>query len=299
MIMELLAAKGANLVDVEEIVKESIAAESQNAIAAEAKLHQLKAATIQGVRLIANQIDVGLARTADNWLNDFDALPPETITDQAKDILARSTSAKVIVDGCNAVIAGPPNSGKSTLLNCLAGTQKAIVTDIAGTTRDWVSATCRFGPLLVELTDTAGLDQAIIKESDVDEQAQKRALELLNDCDIILHVIDGSTPVPIEQLKTDKPVLTVINKSDLGCAIDENTYLDSASSVQISAKNETGIEELTDKIQTVLGVSGFDASLPVCFTERQRRLLTQLAAVNDKTSAKSLITELLSGPVCV
>ena len=59
------------------------------------------------------------------------------------------------------MIAGPANSGKSTLLNCLAGREKSIVADIPGTTRDWVSATCISGPLAMEIFDTAGLDESL------------------------------------------------------------------------------------------------------------------------------------------
>ncbi len=299
-IMRLLATGGAQLVTAEEIVTEKFAAQSKNAIAAESKLQQLKAATVEGVRIIAHQAHAGLAQTARNWLSGFDSLALGQIAGECKEILARSRTAKLIIDGCKAVIAGPPNSGKSTLLNCLAGRQKAIVTDIAGTTRDWVSATCRMRPLLVEFVDTAGLDETLTPKNSIDYQAQKKTSDLLSHCDIILFVIDASKPQPIQPIQTDKPLITVLNKSDLPTAIsDENTTFDAARSVRISAKTGDGIDDLTDRIQTVLGVSGFGPLQTVCFTDRQVALLKQLAAAGNKTQAKPLITELLNSRLSV
>jgi len=297
-IMRLLETGGAQLVTVEEIVTKKFAAESKNAVAAEAKLQQLKAAAVEGVRIIAHQAHAGLAQTARKWLSDLDSLTPKQITGECKEILARSQTAKLIIDGCKAVIAGPPNSGKSTLLNCLAGRQKAIVTDIAGTTRDWVSATCRMGPLLIEFIDTAGLDETLTPTDSIDYQAQAKTSGLLSDCDIILFVIDASKPHPIQPIQTDKPLITVLNKSDLPTAIsDEETTFDAARSMRISAKTGDGIEDLADNIQAALDVSGFNPSAPTCFTDRQRRLVAQIAQAKSLPDAKSLITELLTGPI--
>jgi len=252
-IMRLLATGGAQLVTAEEIVTEKFAAESKNAIAAESKLQQLKAATVEGVRIIAHQANAGLAQTARKWLSDLDSLNLEQIARECQEILTRSQTAKLIIDGCKAVIAGPPNSGKSTLLNYLAGRQKAIITDIAGTTRDWVSAACRIGPLLIEFIDTAGLDKTLTPTDSIDRQAQKKTSELLSDCDLILFVIDASKPQPIQPIQTDKPLIAVLNKSDLPTAIsNENTAFDAANMVRISAKTGEGIDELTDRIQKFL-----------------------------------------------
>ncbi len=343
-IMRLLGTGGAQLVTVEEIVREKFAAESKNTIAAEAKLQQLKAITVEGVRIIAHQAQAGLAQTARKWLSDLDSLtlknsnktrlvipseadviPSEAeesakttprsgssysspvlsecmrqIAGECKEILARTQTAKLIIDGCKAVIAGPPNSGKSTLLNCLAGRQKAIVTDIAGTTRDWVSAACRMGPLVVEFVDTAGLDETLTAKDSIDYQARKKTSELLSECDIILFVIDATKPQPIQPIQTDKPLIAILNKSDLPTAIsDKNTTFDAANMVRISAKTGDGIDELTDRIQTVLGVSGLKSSVSTCFTNRQRRLVAQIAQAKSLSGAKSLIVELLIGPISV
>ena len=159
MIMQLLAQHGVILLTAEELLTKILSAEKAvNTIALEAKLAQPKARTIQGTKIIANQIDAGLSNKAAEWLENIDSISLDAITADTKRILETSQTAKLIIYGCTAAIAGPSNTGKSTLLNCLCGRQKAIVTDIRGTTRDWVSGRCRIGPLSVELIDTAGLD---------------------------------------------------------------------------------------------------------------------------------------------
>ncbi|MHC4567701.1 MAG: GTPase, partial [Planctomycetota bacterium] len=162
MIMELLRKHGASPVTAEQLLAETLAAqESSNTIAIEARLAQPRAKTVQGTRIIANQTDGGLANAAQSWLDSIDDVYLDEIKAETVRILRNSQSAKLIIYGCTAVLTGPPNSGKSTLLNFLAGRQKAIVTGIKGTTRDWVEATCRIGSLSVNLIDTAGLDPGL------------------------------------------------------------------------------------------------------------------------------------------
>ena len=166
--MRLLSRQGVTPLDAEELLAKILSSrQGATAIEIEAKLAQLKAKTLAGAKIIASQIRGGLSEKVRRWLENIDAMSLDEIKSQAREILERSQTAKLIIYGARAVIAGPPNSGKSTLLNCFAGRQKAIVTDIKGTTRDWVSAQCRIGPLSVELIDTAGLDE---------EFAQKPAL---------------------------------------------------------------------------------------------------------------------------
>ena len=139
MVMQLLAINGAKPVTCEQLLTEVFSTQKNlNTIAIEGKLAQLKAKTLQGTKIIANQIDAGLYKKAQDWLKNIDKIPLENIRDEAMQILQNSQAAKLIIYGCTAAIVGPPNSGKSTLLNFLAGRDKAIVTDIKGTTRDWI-----------------------------------------------------------------------------------------------------------------------------------------------------------------
>jgi tRNA modification GTPase len=299
MIMKLLKDEGAELVTAEELLGVKFADEDGNTIVQECKLAQLKAVTLEGAKVIANQANAGLSRTATNWLEGEKSL--EKIKAECERILASSETAGLIINGAKVVIAGPPNSGKSTLLNCLCGTGKSIVTETAGTTRDWVGARCRAESLLMELIDTAGLDEGVTGQNDIDKESQKRAAELLTDCDVVLFVLDGSTAEK-QQIKFNKgkKVIVVLNKSDIGCELyEEQLGLEFDGCVRISAKTGEGIDELVGKIRRVLGVAGFDLTNGVCFTERQKRLLEGLLRAKNVSEAESAITELLNGGVCI
>ncbi|HLB74278.1 MAG TPA: GTPase, partial [Sedimentisphaerales bacterium] len=210
---------------------------------------------------------------------------------------------KLIIFGCTIVLAGPPNSGKSTLLNYLAGRQKAIVTDIEGTTRDWVSAECQIGPLCVTLIDTAGLDEklAATPGKSVEKAAQERTGRILTEAELILLVLDNSkTADQLNRTLIDKiaakKVLTVLNKSDLAAKLDVAQLPDSLSSaVQISAKFGAGIENLKKEILQIAGVTEISTSTPVAFTSRQQNILRQLTAAKTNRQAVLLISELLNG----
>ncbi len=306
-VMQLLGRHGVKLVTAEELLAKILSAQkSTNTIALEAKLAQLKAKTIEGAKIIANQIDGSLSKTATDWLQNINKIPLNEIKSCAKRILETSQAAKLIITGCKAVIAGPPNTGKSTLLNCLCGRQKAIVTDIKGTTRDWVSARCQIGSLSLKLIDTAGLDEKLAAESDApDKESQIRAVRILEDVDLVLLVLDNSQIA--EQLDgkllekiADKKILTVLNKSDLTTRFNADRLPKILTdTVKISAKLETGIVELTEKIRQLCGVADFNLHTAVCITSRQENLLRQLKKVKSKKQAASMITELLNSQLSV
>lgn len=303
-VMQLLQSNGATLLTAEELLTKIFSMEKTgNTIALEAKLTQLQAKTIQGTKIIANQVDAGLTKRIEQWLQNTSSL--EKIKADAEQILKDTQTAKLIIFGCTMVLSGPQNTGKSTLLNFLAGRQKAIVTDIEGTTRDWVSAQCRIGPLYAELIDTAGLNEkfTLIPEDTIEKASQRRSVEFLDKADLVLLVLDNSRPA--EQLDgkllkkiADKRIVTVLNKSDLPTRLDCRKLPQIlANTVQISAKFGTGIENLLKEIQQVCGVIDFDLHTPVCFTARQENLLNQLKKTKSKDEADKIITELLNGRV--
>ena len=307
MIMQLLQRCGAKLVTAEKLLTKMLAAQkSVSTITLEAELAQLKAKTIQGTKIIAHQVDVGLSKIITEWLENTKTISLDEISTQAEQILKDSGTAKLIMFGCKVAIIGPPNSGKSTLLNCLAGREKAIVTGIEGTTRDWVSATCQIEPLSVEFVDTAGLDEKLSSLKDtIEKVAQRKSVEILEQADLVLLVLDNSQPA--EQLDeymlekiADKRVLTVLNKSDLPAKFDTVNLPKSLNkTVLISAKYGTRIEELIEKILQICGVTDFDVKTAVCITSRQENLLTQLKTTKSKQQVVSIITELLKGRICV
>ena len=308
MIMQLLQRHEAELLTAEELLAKILSAKKPtNTITLEAKLAQPIAKTLEGTKIIANQIDAGLNKTATKWLQNINAIPLKEITAAAAKILRDSQTAKLVIAGCMAVIAGPPNSGKSTLLNCLCGRQKAIVTDIKGTTRDWVSARCQIGSLSVELIDTAGLDEelAATVQSVLAKKSQQKTAQVLEQADLVLLVLDNSQPIDqldgrlIEKI-AGKKVLTVLNKSDLPPKLDTAALPQIlAKTVRISAKLGTGIEALIEKIRQICGLADFNLQAEVCFTSRQKNLIKQLKKAKSKKQAVSIITELLSGRLSV
>ena len=307
MIMQLLQRCGATLLTAEQLLtKILISKKHLETIAVESTLAQLKAKTIQGTKIIANQIDAGLCKKAQDWLKNIDEIPLENIRYEAMQILQKSQAAKLIIFGCTAILIGPPNSGKSTLLNYLAGRDKAIVTDIKGTTRDWVTAQCQIAPLALKLIDTAGLDEEFLGPKDtVEKAAQKKTAEILEQADLVLLVLDNSQPAEeldeslVEKI-ADKRVITVLNKCDLPAKFDIGKLPETMSNaVQISAKEGTGIENLTDEIRQICGVADFDLQTTVCFTDRQENLLKQLQNAESNPQAASILTELLNGRISV
>jgi tRNA modification GTPase len=302
-IMQLLQKQGVELLTAEQLLCKT--STGRNTISLETKLMLPKVKTLEGTRIVLNQIESGLTASAKNWLQN----PLEKIADEAQRIIDKSKIAKLIISGCRIVLAGPPNTGKSTLLNQLCGKQKAIVTDIKGTTRDWVSANCRIGPLALELIDTAGLDDKLA--SDVEKAAQQTALELINQADIVLLVLDNSEPAnqidkSFTNILADKKVLPVLNKSDLPFVTQCRTGLpclfetgNMPDAISISAKFGSGIDYLCDEIQRLAGIENFDPNQPICFTPRQEQLLAQLSTAKSKDAVHSIITELLSGPLNV
>jgi len=305
MIMQLLGKHGARLVTAEQLLAKTLAAQGLlNTIAIEAKLAQAKARTIEGTKIIANQIGTGLSEKARTWLDGIEEVSLDQIKAEAARILRQSQAARLIMYGCTVVLTGPPNSGKSTLLNLLAGRQKAIVTDIKGTTRDWVEAACQIAPLSVTLIDTAGLDeQPSEPQRTVEQAAREKTTEILDRADLVLLVLDGSGPADdlsnelLDRI-CDKQVITVLNKSDLPERFDTGRLPKFLSDlVRISAKEGTGIRHLTETIRQVCGTADFDLRQPVCFTDRQKGLHTQLTNAESKQQAASIIVDLLDGQV--
>lgn len=166
-------------------------------------------------------------------------------------------TGKAVCEGINTVIAGKPNTGKSSLLNMLLGEERAIVTPIAGTTRDTVEETVSAGKTLLRLCDTAG-----IRETDdrVESIGVRRAIEKLERADLILAVFDASNPPDdedrdiIRQIKAleGKTVIAVLNKNDLGkCADLKEIEELTPYRVSISAKTEEGKSRLTELIEQI------------------------------------------------
>lgn len=302
-ILRLLEKKGASTVSTEQLLVQKYS--QMSTIAIEAKLAMADIKTLDGTRIVSNQIEGGLTKAVKSWQQTVENGSLEKVRPEAKTILQNSKKTRPSIYGCKIVLAGAPNSGKSTLLNRLAGKEKAIVTDIKGTTRDWVSTDCQFGKLSAEVIDTAGLDEALSADETIDSQAQQKAYEILNDADLVLVVLDISEQKPelsdrtIRQLK-DKVIVLVLNKCDLPAKLDKAKLpVDFGQAIEISAKYGTGIGKLISHIQQIFRVDVVDSEQAVCFTTRQEQLLSQIADAQSPEDALSAIAELLNGQVHV
>ncbi|MEI3090152.1 MAG: tRNA uridine-5-carboxymethylaminomethyl(34) synthesis GTPase MnmE [Oscillospiraceae bacterium] len=161
-------------------------------------------------------------------------------------LLATCHRGRIVKDGLSAVILGSPNAGKSSLLNCLAGFDRVIVTDIPGTTRDAVEQTVRLGRHLLRLLDTAGIRET---DDQIERMGVERSLAAAQEADLALFVVDGSKPFSAEDQEAmdaalgARACIALMNKTDLGQVI-EASDLPFDYVVPISAKTGAGMELL-------------------------------------------------------
>lgn len=174
------------------------------------------------------------------------------ILEKVKKLLKTFDNGKVLSEGINTVIVGKPNAGKSSLLNMFVGEDRAIVTDMAGTTRDTLSETVNIRGITLNIIDTAGIRDTddIVEKIGVD-----KAIESVDKADLILYVVDGSIDLDendyriIDKIR-NKNVIVIINKSDLEIKVDKEViekYLDK-DIIQLSAMTGDGSEELYDML---------------------------------------------------
>jgi len=296
-IMKLLQKHNAEPVAADRILAE-VSGES-NSIVIEAKIAVARAKTLEATRIIMYQANKGLSQKAAGWMNNSDL---KKIQEQAEEILAHSAAIRPLLFGAKIVIAGPPNSGKSTLLNCLAGKQKAIVTELQGTTRDWITAECVLGRVYAEIIDTAGINENLYSNNEaIEKTAQQNAKELLATADLVLLVLDASVQAEaglelFAEMLAGKKTLTILNKTDLPARFDHAQLPQNLNNtVNISAKSATGCDKLIHSIEQIFGITKFYRQSCVCFTGRQEQVLRQIIAAKSKETAVSAISELLNG----
>ena len=235
---------------------------SKNDFALKNSLSQLNGAVLDNIKSIREELlhEIAFIESAldDPEHISLDGYPQklriivEKVITVINKLLNSSDNGRILKEGINTVIVGKPNAGKSSLLNILIGSDRAIVTDIAGTTRDVLEEQINLDGITLNLVDTAGI-------RDTDDVVEKigvdRAKQYADSADLIIYVIDSSTELDnndmeiIEILK-DKNAIVLLNKSDLSTittADKVNKYLDKPI-INISAKDRTGIDDLECKI---------------------------------------------------
>ena len=213
----------------------------------------------------------------------------EEIISELEKMISTADNGRVIREGINTVILGKPNAGKSSLLNVLAGHERAIVTDIEGTTRDIIEEQIRLGDLSLNVIDTAGIRQT---EDVIEKIGVDRAKEYAGRADLIIYVVDSSRELDendekILPLIKNKNAVILLNKSDLNTVVTKEMIKEKISDltggadkneipvISISAKEEKGIEKLEKKLKNMFlnGIISFNNQIFIS-NVRQKNALT-------------------------
>ena len=240
--------------------------QSQNDFALEASVNQLRGSVSSVIKEMRSRIIYEIA-FIESALDDPENYDTEgygeklysvvkDIKNQIHDLILKSDNGKMLKEGIKTVILGKPNAGKSSFLNRLVGEEKAIVTNIAGTTRDTLEETIRLNGISLQLIDTAGIRETedIVEKIGVDK-ARKYAAE----ADLILYIVDASVPLnesdeAILEMIKDKKNIILLNKSDLYTVVTGEMMKERLSSasqhiIKISALLDQGIDLFEETIK--------------------------------------------------
>lgn len=232
--------------------------EAKNEYALKSSLSQLKGAVCEKIKELREGILYELAYI-ESALDDPEHISLEGYKEELykknrewireiEKLLASADNGRMLTEGIRTVIVGKPNAGKSSLLNLLSGTEKAIVTSIAGTTRDVIEENINISGMTLKLMDTAGIRKT---QDEVEKIGVERAKEYASCADLILYVVDSSTELDendaeIIEFLSGKNVVILLNKSDLEPVTDEKVLRERFKKhpiVQVSAKSGMGIPE--------------------------------------------------------
>ena len=179
----------------------------------------------------------------------------EEIIGELEEMIRSSDNGRVIKEGIRTVIVGKPNAGKSSLLNVLSGHERAIVTDIEGTTRDILEEKINLGDLTLDVVDTAGIRQT---EDTIEKIGVERARKYAESADLIIYVVDASRKLDdndqeILEIIQNKKTIVLLNKSDLEMVVSQEEIKshikDGIPVISVSAKEEDGIKDLEDAVK--------------------------------------------------
>ncbi|MGN1087103.1 MAG: tRNA uridine-5-carboxymethylaminomethyl(34) synthesis GTPase MnmE [Porcipelethomonas sp.] len=253
---------------------------------------------INGLKNDLVKILADLAAWADFPEEDVPEVRPEVLLSELEELsqkfaklAATYDSGRIIRDGINTVIVGRPNAGKSTLMNCLSGFQRSIVTDIEGTTRDVIEESIKLGDFTLRLSDTAGIRST---DDVIENMGVEIAFSRMKEADLIFAVFDSSRELSDEDKRIISNIdlsksVAIINKIDADSKIDRDYIYSIFKYVaEISAKNEDGIEKIEKILEEMFEhndkpENGFIAN------ERQKNCLERAAeyVIEAKTALES------------
>ncbi len=237
---------------------------SKNEFALKSSVKQLKGAVSDKVRSMREEILYEIA-FIESALDDpehisLDGYPGKLeekvtrIQGELKKLIDSADNGKMLKDGINTVIVGKPNAGKSSLLNLLVGEERAIVTSVAGTTRDVLEESIKLHGVGLNIIDTAGIRST---DDEVEKIGVEKARKYAGDADLIVYVVDASCALDenddeIMELIADKKVIVLLNKTDLEQVVNEDeiySKMTQVSVIKTSTKENTGIDEFEHTVK--------------------------------------------------
>ena len=245
---------------------------STNKLSASQGISHLQGSLSKKIEDIRNDLKEGLARLeySINFTEDGEDLPVSDIEaylikakDKIDELSSTSNKGKLVKDGINTTIIGKPNVGKSSLMNVLLDENRAIVTDIPGTTRDLITEYISLGDFTLKINDTAGI-------RDTDDLVEKigvdKSIELVDKSDLILAIFDLSRDFDEEDQKIldlikDKNAIIILNKTDLDPVFDEKVFDLNLPIIRTSMTDLLGIKELEDTIRDIFDTKDLNLSL--------------------------------------
>lgn len=236
---------------------------AKNDMALKSSISQLKGTVLTKIKEIRNNIihDVAFIEAALDdpehiSIEGFDKELLERVEKNLKELnilLESADNGRILKEGIRTVILGKPNAGKSSLLNVLVGEERAIVTEIEGTTRDTLEESIHLGEIVLNLIDTAGIRKT---EDYVEKIGVDKARTYAKEADLLIYVVDGSVLLDendreIIELIKDRKAIVLLNKTDLKKLVnkEELEHLTNKKVLEVSAKEEKGIELLEQKIK--------------------------------------------------
>ena len=219
------------------------------------KVKNLRAALLYEIAFIESALDDPEHISTEGYPEKLGKITQQLLGELGK-LIASAEDGLLRKEGIRTVIVGKPNAGKSSLLNLLVGEERAIVTDIAGTTRDALEESIRLKGISLNIIDTAGIRST---DDVVEKIGVERAMQYAKEADLILYVVDSSRTLDendrkIIEMIRDQKVIVLLNKSDLEAAVSETELQEAfggrkVAMIRTSAKKNAGIEEFEQLLE--------------------------------------------------
>ena len=214
------------------------------------------------------------------------------VQEKLEELVKTFDNGKIIKEGIKTAIIGKPNAGKSSLLNAILKEDRAIVTEIEGTTRDTIEEFVNINGIPLKLIDTAGIRDT---ENEVEKIGIEKAKKIAQDADLVIAIIDASKDLSTEDsqildLVNKNKTIVVLNKIDLNQRIDRNTekIRDFINIIELSALKKEGIDKLYNKITELFNLNEINVDNDIVITNQRHKNQIQKAIENLQKAEKSL-----------